>query len=90
MSYEQPQPGQQPTTTTTDGLSIAALVTGLLGLGVVPIILGIMGLRRIRNDGTGGRGLAIAGIVLGGLEVVAAVTLIAILLVVIVTPGSTS
>ncbi len=77
MSY---QPGPQPTTT-TDGLSIAALVTGLLGLGIVPIILGIMALRRISNDGTTGRGLAIAGIVLGSLEVVIGVTLIAVLIV---------
>ena len=57
----------------TDGLSIAALVTGVLGLGVVPLILGILGLGRTKANGTSGRGLSIAGIVLGGLGIVAGI-----------------
>ena len=69
-----------PATGRTDGVSIAALVTGLLGLGVVPLVLGILGLRRTKRDGTQGRGLAIAGIVLGALEIVAGI-IIAIVVV---------
>jgi len=51
-------------------MSIAALVTGLLLMAVVPIVLGILGLRRTKRNGTQGRGLAITGIVLGALGVV--------------------
>lgn len=58
------------------GLSIAALVLGLLGLalffvpligvllGIVAVVLGVLGLRRA------GRGMAIAGIVLGALALI--------------------
>ena len=73
----QPMPYGQPVTLDpkrgTDGLSIAALVTGILGLGVVPLILGILGLKRTKVNGTSGRGLSIAGIVLGGLGIVASI-----------------
>jgi len=55
------------------GLSIAALVTGILGLSIVPIILGAVDLSRIKNRAASekGKGFDIAGIVLGGLGVVA-------------------
>ncbi|WP_147796629.1 DUF4190 domain-containing protein [Cellulomonas sp. Y8] len=62
-------PNQYQQAPRTDGVSIAALVTGILGTGVVAIVLGILGLRRTKRDGTQGRGLAIAGLVLGGLGV---------------------
>ncbi len=54
------------------GLSIAALVTGILWLTIVPIILGAIDLSRIKNGAASpkGRGLDIAGIVLGGLGIV--------------------
>jgi hypothetical protein len=49
----------------TDGMAIAALVTGLLGpLG---LLFGVLAHQRIRRSGRGGSGLATAGIVLGGL-----------------------
>jgi len=58
----------------TDGLAIASLVTSVGGfviLGALPspvgLGLGIASLRRIRRTGAGGRGLAIAGVVVGGL-----------------------
>ncbi|GAB2453634.1 DUF4190 domain-containing protein [Xylanimonas ulmi] len=65
----------------TDGLAIAALVTGLLGLAVVPLTLGIVALRRVARTGRSGGGLAIAGIVLGALQT-AAYGVLAVLLVV--------
>ena len=54
----------------TNGLAIAALVCGVCGfIYLVPAILGILfgciSLRQIRREGTDGRGMAIAGIVVG-------------------------
>ena len=78
----------QPAQRRTNGFAVAALVLGILGLlssivvvggllGIIAIGLGVMGLTRARR-GAGGRGLSIAGIVLGALAaVVATVILIA-------------
>ncbi|HEY4662507.1 MAG: hypothetical protein A2163_02695 [Actinobacteria bacterium RBG_13_35_12] len=54
------------------GLAIAALVTGILGLGIVPIILGAIDLSKIKNNMASekGKGFDIAGIVLGGLALI--------------------
>lgn len=57
----------------TDGMSIAAIATGICGLvGVLPfigsilgIVFGIIGMKRTRENGTGGRGLALTGIITG-------------------------
>ncbi|WP_084039402.1 DUF4190 domain-containing protein [Demequina sp. NBRC 110053] len=49
----------------TDGVSIAALVTGILGLGFVATILGAIGLRRTADGDRSGAGMAWAGVVLG-------------------------
>ncbi|MGI5206683.1 DUF4190 domain-containing protein [Spirillospora sp. CA-108201] len=55
----------------TNGLAIAAFVTGLLGcFGVVGLILGAVSLSQIAKKGGKGRGLAIAGIVLSCLWIV--------------------
>ncbi len=53
------------------GLSIASLVTGLLSMGVIAIILGSIDLVRIGSvqSRTKGKGIDIAGIVLGSLSV---------------------
>ncbi|RMI08817.1 DUF4190 domain-containing protein [Cellulomonas triticagri] len=66
-------PGPVPAGQRTDGVSIAALVTGILLMGVVPIVLGVIGLGRVKKNGTQGRGLAIAGIVLGGLAILGSI-----------------
>jgi hypothetical protein len=71
--YASPTPYDTPTqygtpTPGTDGVSVAALVTGILQLGVVPLVLGIVGLRRVKRSGRSGKGMAIAGIVLGALS----------------------
>lgn len=58
-------PGWQPPRPRWDGVSIAALATGVAGLGPVPIALGAVGLARTRRRGTRGRGLAWAGVALG-------------------------
>jgi hypothetical protein len=46
----------------TNGLAIAALVTGIIGLVPIAIGLGIAALVQIKKRGEGGRGLAIGGI----------------------------
>lgn len=60
-----------PSAPGTDGLAIGALVTGILSLGIVPIVLGALALARVRKSGQSGHGMAIAGIVLGALSTLA-------------------
>lgn len=67
-----------------DGLSIASLLVGVIGLlscvgvfvGPVALGLGIAGLRRIKVRGTRGRGLAITGIVTGAIGTLAALLVV--------------
>ncbi len=78
MSYPPSMPPQQPympqPPQKTNGLAIAGFVTSLLCMGVVGLILSIVGLSQIKKDPSqGGKGLAIAGIVLGALGMIAAI-----------------
>ncbi|PWN01566.1 hypothetical protein DJ010_18680 [Nocardioides silvaticus] len=61
--YAAPGGGQQPAK--TDGVSIASLVTSLICCAPVGFILGIVGLKRTKGGQRKGRGLAITGLVLG-------------------------
>jgi hypothetical protein len=65
-----PYPYPHPPSGGTDGFSVAALVTGILGMAVVPVVLGIIGLVRVGRTGESGKGMAIAGIVLGAIWIV--------------------
>ena len=62
--YGSPYPPNVPPP--TDGMAIAALVCGLT-LGPIGVVLGYLALIRIHRSGAAGRGMAIAGMVLGGL-----------------------
>ncbi|NDU74459.1 DUF4190 domain-containing protein [Actinomadura sp. DSM 109109] len=63
----------------TNGMAIAAFVTGLLGcFGVVGIILGAISLSQISKKGGKGRGLAIAGIALSCVWLVAGIAIFAL------------
>lgn len=73
-----PVPVQPP----TNGMAIAALVTGVMGLAVIPIVLGHLSLREIRRRGQAGTGLAVTGLVLGY------ATLVGYLVVVAVVAGA--
>lgn len=53
------------TPTRTSGWAIASLVTSLLGLSLIGVIAGHIGLRESNAPGTDGRGLAIAGLIIG-------------------------
>jgi hypothetical protein len=77
-----------------NGLAIASLVVsvvamaGLCGyglggyLGIVGLVLGVVARRQIRQRGTGGDGLALAGVIVGGIAtaiaVMATLTLVAL------------
>lgn len=49
----------------TDPLAVAALVSGLLGFALIPVVLGHLALSRIRRTGDGGGWMAVVGLVLG-------------------------
>ena len=50
---------------TTSGFAIASLVLGILGGAVLAIVFGFIALSQIKKSGAKGRGMAIAGVVLG-------------------------
>jgi len=53
-----------------NGLAVAALICGILGLAPAAIVLGHVGFAQARRSGQRGRGLAIAGFLLGYLALV--------------------
>lgn len=72
----------------SSGLAIAALVVGAISLivawvpvinvisiigGIVAVVLGVVALRKVGRGAAGGKGMAIAGTVLGGVSLVAAI-----------------
>lgn len=62
----------------TNGLAIASLVTGLLGMAIIPVVLGHVALRQIRARDESGTGLAAVGLVLGYLAIVGYVVFFAV------------
>jgi hypothetical protein len=67
--------------TGTDGLAIASLVLGIVWLGgigsILAVVFGHIARRRIRRTGQSGRGLALAGLILGYIGFVVAALIIA-------------
>lgn len=67
--------GYYPPPTTTNGYAIAALACSIVlavfvGIGsILGIVFGIIGLRHCRQHNERGRGLAIAGIVIGAIGI---------------------
>ena len=51
----------------TNGMAIASLVTALVCCGPLGLIFGLISLSQINKTGEGGKGLAIAGIVVGAI-----------------------
>ncbi len=60
---------------------MAAFVLALVGGSVLSVVLGAVALSRTRRHLTGGRGLAVAGVVLGSLEVLAGLVVAAVVVV---------
>ncbi len=75
MSYPTVTTPAAPTTTSTNGLAIASLVTSILGLSILGVIFGHVALKKITVTGEGGRGLALAGLVIGYLGLAAGLLL---------------
>jgi hypothetical protein len=60
----------------SNGAAIGSLICGILGCvpfltGLVAIILGIVGLRKTRDPAVGGKGMSIAGLILGIVSILA-------------------
>jgi len=82
---QQVQQGQQPQVVYvqqapsrgTSGMAIASLVLGILWMGglgaLLAIIFGAIGMKQTRDGQVGGRGLAIAGLILGIIGVIGAI-----------------
>jgi hypothetical protein len=71
-AYPEPYyaPGwQEAPTVPWDGVSIAALVTGVVGLGPVPVVLGAIGAGRTAGRRRRGRWMAWVGLTLGVLSI---------------------
>lgn len=69
----------QPTTTATNGFAIAALIASIVSCGigsVLGVIFGHIALNQMKRTGEGGRGLAIGGLVVGYLGILAMIVLI--------------
>jgi Septum formation/Domain of unknown function (DUF4190) len=74
--YSQPYPqqpygqyGQQPAyppPRSTNGLAIASLILGILGVILLSVIFGIIALNQTKGGRQAGRGMAIAGLVISG------------------------
>ncbi|HEV7421004.1 MAG TPA: DUF4190 domain-containing protein [Mycobacterium sp.] len=62
----------------TSPWAIAALILGIIGAILFSVICGIVALNKTKNGQEGGRGLAIAGLVLSGLWAVGAAVLVAL------------
>ena len=67
-AYAQPGYAQPAPVPPTNTLSIFALVSAFVLPFVVPIVLGHLSLSQIRRTGEGGRGLALAGLIIGYVE----------------------
>lgn len=65
----------------TNSFAVFALVTGIFGLSLLAVILGHVSLRQIARTRQRGRGMAIAGTVLGYLGLVIAVTVVVIVMI---------
>ena len=79
-----PVPAWAPAPPRTNGLAIAALVLGLCGFGILPVIFGHIALGQIRRTGDRGAALAIAGLVLGYLALAATIVAVGLLIAVAV------
>lgn len=63
-AYQQPtQPDYAAPQQKTNVLAIVTLVTGLLGICLIPLALGFVSLNQIKKTGDKGRGMAITGMV---------------------------
>ena len=65
-----------PVARRTNILAIISLVVSIVGFTIVGIVLGFIALSQIKKTGENGRGLAIAGVVIGFVELVLGIILV--------------
>ena len=71
--YQQPQYGSPqyvPNSAKTNSLAIASLVVSLICCAPLGVIFGHIAIGQIKKTGEGGRGLAIAGLIIGYIGIV--------------------
>lgn len=78
--YYPPPSGPYPSPPGTNWWAVVSLIFGLIGGILISVVCGIVGLNRAKK-GQGGRGMAIAGLVLSALWAVGGVVLVAALLI---------
>ena len=61
----QPSPPAYGPPRRTSGFAIASMVLGILGTGIIAVIVGHVAMNDIKKTGKDGKGMAIAGLVLG-------------------------
>jgi hypothetical protein len=79
--YPPPGSGYPQQSSGTNGMAIASLVCSLLGwlcvIGpILGLVFGFIALNQIKQTGQGGRGMALAGIIIGVLVIVAGIILV--------------
>ncbi|SDC55814.1 protein of unknown function [Geodermatophilus telluris] len=87
QAYGPPPPGWPPYRRPTNTLAILALVFAFVA-SPAGLVLGILARRQIRQTGEEGDGLALAGIVIGGIGTALAVLGVVVAIVVVATVGA--
>lgn len=77
-AYQQPQYQQSMQSQKTNGFAIASLICSLLCISLLGIIFGHVGMSQINRNREGGRGLAVAGLILGYIGLVATIAIYAL------------
>jgi len=75
-------PSAAPPAAGTNPMAVVALVLGILGVTVLPIIFGHLARAQIRRTGQAGAGVALAGLILGYVTTVIAIGLLIFFLVI--------
>ncbi len=79
-----------PASARTNTLAIISLITSIVGIGIVGIITGHIGLSQIKKTHEQGRGMAIAGLVIGYVEVAGVLIFGLIFLITAIIVGTTT
>ncbi|MEF2976881.1 DUF4190 domain-containing protein [Subtercola sp. YIM 133946] len=77
-----------PVAPRTNVLAIVSLVVSIVGFTIIGIVLGFVALSQIKRTGESGRGLALAGIVIGFIELI--IGIILVIVVIAVAASSTT
>jgi hypothetical protein len=99
----QPQPQQSPPSAApvprTNGLAVAGMVCGIIGLvlfwtfwlgiilGILGVIFGAIGMSRARAWAMTGRGMGLAGVICGGLAILLSIVWVGLIVAVFVDSG---